>query len=237
MSLRETWNAQAQDWIRFARTPGHDHAYERLNLPRFLELLPPPGQKTLDVGCGEGRLGGALVARGHSVVGVDTSAALVGAARDRHEALVADATSLPFADGSFDLALAFMSLHDMDEPAAAVREIARVLSRDGRFCLALEHPIASSGRFASRDATASFVTDSYLGRHRRDDVHERDGIRTVFAKQTGPLEWYTRMLEKAGLLIEAIREPAPTDDHVADRAPMSRWMRLPLFLHVRAVKP
>ena len=47
----------------------------------------------------------------------------------------------------------------------------------------------------------------------------------------------SRALEAAGLLIEAIREPR-TPDHMVAAAPgQRRWQRIPLSLHLRAVKP
>lgn len=46
MSLRDAWACRADAWTAFARTPGHDHWYERLNLPSFLALLPEPGRAT-----------------------------------------------------------------------------------------------------------------------------------------------------------------------------------------------
>jgi SAM-dependent methyltransferase len=67
--LRELWDAQAAEWGRFVRTPGHDFGNDALNLPKLIELLPPPGRRTLDLGCGEGRVGRALIALGHRVVG------------------------------------------------------------------------------------------------------------------------------------------------------------------------
>jgi len=54
VTLRDVWDAQADEWAAFARTPRHDVVHETLNLPSFLALLPPPGRKTLDLGCGEG---------------------------------------------------------------------------------------------------------------------------------------------------------------------------------------
>jgi SAM-dependent methyltransferase len=125
VTLRERWDDQADKWARFARTPGHDRTHELLNFPAFLELLPPPGRATLDLGCGEGRVGAELTRRGHAVVGVDSSARMVELAREHHEAVVADAASLPFADESFDLVVAYMSLMNMDDLDAAVRESAR----------------------------------------------------------------------------------------------------------------
>jgi len=119
MSLQDYWDGQADAWAAFVRTDGHDVAHARLNFPEFLRLLPPPGRATLDVGCGEGRVGAELEQRGYRVVGVDSSPQMVELARERHEAVVADATALPFEDGSFDLALAYMSLMNMDDPSKA----------------------------------------------------------------------------------------------------------------------
>ncbi|RGC69089.1 Magnesium-protoporphyrin O-methyltransferase [Micromonospora sp. MW-13] len=51
---------------------------------RLLDALVPPGSRILDAGCGTGRVGAALAARGHTVVGVDADPALVEAARADH---------------------------------------------------------------------------------------------------------------------------------------------------------
>ncbi len=109
MSLREHWEEHALEWARWARTPDHD-SYWRFSGPTFLELVPEPGRLTLDIGCGEGRLARNLDARGHRVVGIDTSPTLVRLAREADESIefhVADAASLPLESGIADLAIAF----------------------------------------------------------------------------------------------------------------------------------
>ena len=235
MSLRDAWEEQAGAWARFARTPGHDHWYERVNLPRFLELLPPPGSATLDLGCGEGRLGAALMRLGHGVVGVDASPALVALAREHHEAVEADAAALPFADGGFDLVVAFMSLHDMDDLRGAVREAARVLASGGRFCVALEHPLQKAGTWVDPDDPATpFVLDRpYLEERPFRHVVERDGIRMEFVGVDRLLSAYARALEDAGFLLEAVREPVPDDDFALEYPRAAKWQRVPIFLHLR----
>lgn len=50
MNLRDACERHAEEWIAWARTPGHDHYFWRFNLPRFLELLPPPGRLTVEIG-------------------------------------------------------------------------------------------------------------------------------------------------------------------------------------------
>ena len=116
MTLRDAWDAQAEEWRRFARDPRGDRTNLGFNIPAFLELVPPAGRRTLDLGCGEGRVGAQLRDRGNSVVGVDSSPGMVAAARELIEAHVADAGALPFPDGSFDVVVAFMSFQDTRSP-------------------------------------------------------------------------------------------------------------------------
>lgn len=54
MDLRETWQARADAWIRWARSPELDDDFWQFHLPQFVDLLPPPGGLTVDMGCGEG---------------------------------------------------------------------------------------------------------------------------------------------------------------------------------------
>src|ERR671925_919435 len=129
MKLRDAWEENAADWVRWAREPGHD-SYWRFHREGFLDLVPPPGQLTLDVGCGEGRVTRDLRELGHETVGVDSSASMVEAAREADpggEYVVADAAALPFPDEHADLVVAFMSLMDVDDMPGAAGEFARVL--------------------------------------------------------------------------------------------------------------
>jgi SAM-dependent methyltransferase len=234
MSSRPTiaaWNAQAESWSRWARTPGHDYHYERLNLPRFLALLPAPGRLTVDLACGEGRLGRALAELGHLVIGVDSSPALVRVARESggHRAVFeATADSVPLPDGCADLVTVFMALHDMDDLAGPIGEAARLLERDGRLCLAVPHPFAEMER--ERPDDPGYYTD-----HRYVDVIERGGFTMTFESWRRPLSAYTQALEQAGFLIEAMREPVPDEAALTAAPELAKWCERPLFLHVRAL--
>ncbi len=233
MSLKEFWDSQVEDWERFARTPGHDVFHEGFNFPAFLALLPPPGEATLDVGCGEGRVGAELTRRGHRVVGVDSSPRMVELASQHHEAHIADVTALPFADDSFDLVVAYMSLMNFDDLEGAVGEIDRVLRPGSRLCAALIHPIDSAGVFDGDDFV---ISGSYFEPDPKEYVSERDGIRMTFRDQGIPFERISRALEAAGMLWERIREPQPSDSFVRDYPVAARRLRIPLLLHFRAVK-
>jgi SAM-dependent methyltransferase len=225
------WDANAASWSRWARTPGHDYHYEQLNLPQFLALLPAPGRLTVDLACGEGRLGRALAELGHSVIGVDSSPALVRVARDaggHREVLEASADSVPLPDDCADLVTVFMALHDMDELTGPIREAARLLSAGGRLCLAVPHPFAEMER-ERPDAPG------YYAHYRYVDVVERGGVKMTFESWRRPLSAYTEVLEQAGFAIEAMREPVPDEAALAAAPALAKWREQPLFLHVRAL--
>jgi SAM-dependent methyltransferase len=173
-------------------------------------------------------------------VGVDASPTMLVAAREaapEMELHLADAAELPLADDSFGLVVAFMSFQDVDDLAGSVREAARVLVPSGRLCLAIVHPLSSAGTFAEREADAPFVIDdSYLGERRTDATFERDGLTMRFVSSHAPLETYFEALTDNGLLVERLREPKLPE--AGFNGPEgARWRRIPIFLHMRAVKP
>ncbi|MBA3434281.1 MAG: class I SAM-dependent methyltransferase [Actinobacteria bacterium] len=236
--LRAAWREQAAAWLAWARTPGHD-SYWQFHRDQFLELVPPAGRKTLDLGCGEGRLSRDLKELGHDVVAVDASPALLAAAAEADpgiETHLTDAAAMPFDEATFDLVVAFMSLQDIDDFEGAIRETARVLQDGGRFCLAILHPLNSAGRFDGDDADSPFtIPGSYLDRSYYSDNVARDGLEIDFVSAHRPLEAYTEALAEAGFLIERLREPAlPSSALTKPRS--RRWQRVPLFLHLRALK-
>lgn len=105
---------------------------------RLAELVPLTGEeRVLDAGTGTGPIAIALAPLVHSVVGVDLVPAMIEQARKRAaaypnvELLVGDVLELPFADGAFDLAVSSRTLHHLDRPDHAIRELARVVRAGG----------------------------------------------------------------------------------------------------------
>jgi SAM-dependent methyltransferase len=102
---------------------------------RIIELLAPHADGSyLDVGCGTGAAGRTVAnAYGCRVVGLDSSTTMVTEARARGltEAVVGDAQRMPFDDESFDGAWADRTFQHLDDPAAALRELARVVKDGG----------------------------------------------------------------------------------------------------------
>jgi SAM-dependent methyltransferase len=233
---------RAETWIAWARHPWDSYWFFRYE---FFELLPSAPQKTLEVGCGEGRVARDLAEREYQVTALDASPTLVNAARAAHpdgEYTVGPAEALPFDDGSFNLVVAYNSLMDVDEMPRAVAEIARVLRPGGALCACITHPMIDSGRWAEDNKTY-LIEDVYVDRRRYHGTFERPGLAPMtFDGWIYPLEAYSRALEEAGLLIEALREPVASDEFVTSRpvesrARVARWQRLPNFLMFRAAKP
>ncbi|OKH85743.1 methyltransferase type 11 [Mycobacterium sp. ST-F2] len=108
-----------------------------------LDMLPTDqlGEQLLEIGSGSGAIAEGLSAArpGVSITATDLDPVMVDAAsqrlKDRPQVTVqsADATSLPFDDGSFDSVVSCLMLHHVIEWEAAVAEIARVLKPGGVF--------------------------------------------------------------------------------------------------------
>ena len=99
-----------------------------------LDLLDPkPGERILDVGCGDGTLSLKMVDRGAEVIGVDNSPELVEAAQAKGlYAILADAGEIDF-DREFDAAFSNAALHWMLEKERVAAAIFRALRLGGRF--------------------------------------------------------------------------------------------------------
>ena len=106
-------------------------------------LAPVAGEQWLDLCCGTGDLALVLaerLRRGGAVLAVDAAAAPLLQARRRHkrcpwlpvEWLQADALAVPRAPASFDGAVMAYGLRNLPDPAAGLRELRRLLQRDGR---------------------------------------------------------------------------------------------------------
>lgn len=102
------------------------------------------GQGVVDVGCGEGGLALLFAQAGIPVIGIEPSPQLRERFRRRvlavdPRSVVADgrADSLPFADGEVQHVVMTEVLEHVPDPAAALRELRRVLAPDGTLCLSV----------------------------------------------------------------------------------------------------
>ena len=185
--------AQQWDAMSYARNAGF---VAELGAPLVQILDPLPGERILDLGCGDGVLTQALVATGATVVGVDSSANLVAAAQARGiDARLMDGTALTFAD-AFEGVFSNAALHWMRPPQAVVAGVARALTPGGRF-------VAEFGGAGNVD-------------HLRRALHAALAARGLDAAARDPWYFpsvaaYRELLEAAGFTIQMIKLiPRPT---------------------------
>ncbi|MCM3717221.1 class I SAM-dependent methyltransferase [Fictibacillus phosphorivorans] len=102
------------------------------------------GKDILDVGCGTGRLLLRGAEEANKVVGVDLSSEMVKASiqqffyhelSGKSEFLIADAENLPFDEDSFHLALSTCVMFLLPDPSKGIKEIRRVLRKDGQMAM------------------------------------------------------------------------------------------------------
>ena len=146
-AVREYWNEHVQDWKIARHAPGtpeffaeiEDYRFEKLEyLPKRVRFDGYPGREVLDVGCGLGNDLSRFARGGSIVTGIDLAPRAIELARLNFAQrelegsfAVMDGEALRFPDESFDVVYCHTVLHFTPEPQRMVREIHRVLRRDG----------------------------------------------------------------------------------------------------------
>lgn len=113
--------------------PGPGRIYDRL-AEELVARCPVSlaGESVLDIGAGTGAATRAVRRRGGDAVAVDIAVGMLKAGGDGHvPAVLGDALALPFGRGAFGASIAAFSLNHLLDPAAGLREAARVVRRGG----------------------------------------------------------------------------------------------------------
>jgi ubiquinone/menaquinone biosynthesis C-methylase UbiE len=178
--------------------------YER---PAMIGLLGDvSGYRVLEVGCGAGPLTAWLVDHGATVTATDVSPGMLERAKQRvglratfHLADLARPLSFA-ADGEFDLVVASLVLHYLEDWASVLGEVRRVLKQDGAVVFSTHHP----------------AMDWQL--HSPEDYFAVKQVTEVWSKGSGdfevtfwrrPLTAMTEAIASAGFVIDRLIEPGP----------------------------
>ncbi len=167
-SVREFFGARAATWE--TRFPDDTPVYEAA----VADLEVHPGQAALDVGCGTGRALAPLraaVGPDGTVIGADLTPEMLRVAADSGRGRLAllteaDAVRLPVRSGALDVVFAAGLIHHLADPAAGLREFARVCRPGAK--LALFHPLGRAALAARRGHTLS-----------EDDVRAETNLRPL----------------------------------------------------------
>ncbi len=204
--------------------------YER---PAMLKLLGDvDGLRVLDMGCGAGQLSGALVDQGAAVTGIDVSPGMIDIARDRLGDVatfkVADLSdSLELEPDSFDLVVASLVMHYIEDWVPVLNEVRRVLTDKGVFVFSTHHP-AMDWKLHSRN--------DYFAKKQSTETWMKGGRPFDVTTWRRPLREMSNEIRSAGFVIDALDEPAPAQQlAIADPATNEYLMTHPHFLFVRAL--
>jgi len=251
------WDGNADAWTHLARS-GYDVCRDWLNTPAFLEMLPDvTGLQGLDLGCGEGGNTRLVSQRCACMTAFDIAARFVGHAIETERAetrgiryLIASAIELPFADASFDFAVAFMSFQDMPEQDRALAEVCRVLRPGGFFQFSVTHPCFDTkirakvrdenGRHYAYEIGGYWDTEPYVSQWIFSDAPAEEKARwpkfvVPYFRRTVS-EWINGIV-RTGLVIEELGEPCPDEETLQERPDLDDATIVPFYLHLRCRKP
>lgn len=203
------------------------------------EIGDPTGLRVLDLGCGDGRFGLALLTAGCAgYTGIDGSVAMV----ERAQQLLAgtsatvelgDLEELAAQPGAYELITARLCLHYLAELEPVLAAAACSLAPGGRLVLTVVHPVLTSHAADTSGPRTSWLVDDYFVPGPRN--------RPWFGST---VTWYHRTIEQyvdavltSGLELCAIRECSPVADRFdGDDAEFRRRQRVPSFLLITARK-
>jgi 2-polyprenyl-3-methyl-5-hydroxy-6-metoxy-1,4-benzoquinol methylase len=226
------WESSAQAWIDSLGERGERGDWGRQHVLDPVMLSRVSGGRygnALDVGCGEGRFCRMLKGAGIKATGIDPTSVLIQAARRRDPSgdyRLGRAEELEFADASFDLVVSYITLIDIPDFRAAIREMARVLRPAGSLLMANLTGFTSAccDRGWVRDDKGQYLhfpVDNYLKEYPL--WLEWSGIRVVNWHR--PLSAYMNAFLESGLALKIFSEPEPSsgEEEHQDRARRVPW--------------
>lgn len=231
MKPLDLWEDSADAWAAFVEEG--DKNRDLLLDPVMLRACGEvEGLEVADIGCGEGRFARMLAKRGAKVVGLDPTRGLIQVARRKGGSLhyvVARAEHAPLRSASFDLAVSYVTLVDIEGYREGIAEMARILRPGGRVIVANLNAFVTSrmtGWHKGDDGQyLHYPVDDYL-EERAERVSWR-GLDIVNYHR--PLSAYLEAFLSAGLLLRRFEEPAPTRDAIRAAPGLAHYLRVPLF--------
>jgi ubiquinone/menaquinone biosynthesis C-methylase UbiE len=191
-----------QQWSATYDQPLRLFPIEEPPMKALIETLPPG--TILDAACGTGRYSTVLADRGHDVIGVDQSAAMLGIARTKLPSAdfrEGDLTALPLPGRSVDAVVCALALVHIPDLARALSEFARVLRPGGRLIISDVHPFLVMLGWQAQ----------FPAQHGRDREDPQRGFMRLHCHLASE---YTSAASAAGLRLRSLAEPPLTETAV-----------------------
>jgi SAM-dependent methyltransferase len=197
------YDAFAAGYTAVSDSNAYNAYYER---PASLALVGDvAGLRVLDAGCGAGSHAVELIRGGATVTAIDQSSGMLAIARQRlgpdvplHEADLAE--PLPFPTGSFDVILASLVMHYLEDWRPTLREFHRVLRPDGRVVISTHHPFMDHPNPGQPD---------YFATYEIAEEWTMNGQTALMRFWHRPLHAMTDAFRTCGFVLDLLIEPQP----------------------------
>lgn len=214
---KQYWKDIAVTYNNLVGEQGHIR-HEQITNPVVFEFLGElQGKEILDAGCGNGYLSRRMAISAKKVTGIDLTEELIEIARNRDnptniEFINGDLGELPFTDESFDVILSNLVLMDVEEMELAVKEMSRVLKKEGVLVICLTHPC-----FENPPKTFAYLDDqgNKIGRVVQDyfdtglvvDPQKQEAVNAFYQHYHRTLAQYLNAFADAALRVVKTSEP------------------------------
>lgn len=248
MSKSTSWGKVA-NWYNNLIEKDEDSYQGRLILPNLIRLLEVKrGEIIVDLACGQGFFAREFAKLGAKVTGVDISSELIDIAKQDKsvEYQVSSADKLGFLQSeSVDKVVIILSLQNIENANEVIREVSRILKRQGKLFVVLNHPAfripkESSWGWDYAKKVQYRRLDSYLSESKEQiQMHPGDNPSEKTLSYHRPLQFYFKALNKNGFLVSCLEE---WNSHkVSEKGPKKEAedkarKEFPLFLYLEAVK-
>ncbi|MCB0184570.1 MAG: methyltransferase domain-containing protein [Caldilineaceae bacterium] len=218
-----------------------DSPNETLERPIFVEMVGAVnGLDILDLGCGDGLYGRELLAAGcRSYTGLESAQSMAEAAyanlQDTSAQIIHDnIEDWRFPDEQFDLVVSRLALHYVADLPATFGHVYQALKPGGRFIFSVIHPVITSSdkSRAGGGKRLDWIVDNYFVPGPRSVYFMGDQVEQIHRT----VEDYFGTLQRAGFVVEQLRESRPRLEEFTDEALYERRRRIPLFLFLAGKK-
>jgi SAM-dependent methyltransferase len=218
-----------------ARRSRLDNPNDTLEKPIILALVGDLiDQRILDLGCGDAAFGREALSKGcRTYLGIDGSHNMIAAAQQGlagtiGQVVQATVENWDYPAESFDLVVSRLVLHYIEDVDAVFKQVHHALIGGGRFVFSVEHPVITScdRAWQGNGPRQDWIVDNYFNTGRR--VTSWMGGQVVKYHRT--VENYFVGLQRAGFVVESVREAEPEREWFEHDDTYQRRQRIPLFL-------
>jgi SAM-dependent methyltransferase len=249
--VRDVWDANAEFWD--SKMGEGNEFHKTLIEPIQLRLLDiQPGQRILDLACGNGQFARKMASLGAVVIAADFSENLITIARRKSDSAVtyevadltrtADLKKLA-KSGPYDAAVCTMALMDVADIKPVALYLPTLLKTGGRFVFSITHPCFNSGSYVkvheNEETSDGAIIDTYSIKV-RDYLIEQENKGVAIVGQPQPQLYFHRSLTvllgiffKQGLVLDALEEPSFAEAEKSERLFLNVYRNIPPALVCR----